>query len=89
MVVMDKSSFVDKCMTLLQDTNVYQPCRDLTSQIYRQVHAALHKLKGKHGKEHQWVQLQYNHLLPADNSSPPARFYALPKIHKQIAPCGP
>ena len=46
--------YVDKCMTLLQDTNVYQPCRDLTSQIHRQVQAALPKLKGKHGKEHQW-----------------------------------
>ena len=52
MVVMDKSSYVNKCMTLLQDTNVYQPCRDLTSQIQRQVQAALHKLKGKHNKEH-------------------------------------
>ena len=29
-VLMDKSSYVDKCMALLQDTNVYQPCRDLT-----------------------------------------------------------
>ena len=28
MVVMDKSAHVDKCMTLLQDTNVCQPCRD-------------------------------------------------------------
>ena len=37
MVVMDKSSYIDKCMALLQDTNVYQPCRDLTGQIHRQV----------------------------------------------------
>ena len=44
-VVMDKSSHVNKCMTLLQDTNVYQPYRDLTSQIHRQVQAALCKLK--------------------------------------------
>ena len=56
MVVMDKSSFVDKCMALLQDTNVYQPCRDLTGQIHRQVQASLHRLKGKHGEDHQWVQ---------------------------------
>ena len=81
--------YVDKCMTLLQDTNVYQPCRDLTSQIHRQVQAALRKLKGKHGKEHQWVQLQYNHLLPTGNSSPPARFYGLPKIHKANCPIRP
>ena len=86
MVVMDKSSYVNKCVTLLQDTNVYQPCRDLTSQIHRQVQAALCKLKGKHGKEHQWVQLYYNQLLPTGNSSPPARFYGLPKIHKANYP---
>ena len=89
MVVMDRSSYVDKWMTLLQDTNVYQPCRDLTGQIHRQVQAALSKLKGKHSKEHQWVQLQYNYLLPAGNSSPPARFYVLPKIHKTNCPMQP
>ena len=89
MAVMDKSSYVNKCMTLLQDANVYQPCRDLTSQIHRQVQAALCKLKGKHGKKHQWVQLQYNQLLPTGNPSPPARFYGLPKIHKANCPVWP
>ena len=47
MVVMEKSSYINKCLALLQDTNVYQPCRDLTGQIHRQVQATLHKLKGK------------------------------------------
>ena len=56
MVVMVKSSYTNKCMTLLQDTNVYQPCRDLTGQIHRQVQATLRKLKGKYGKEHQWCK---------------------------------
>ena len=89
MVVMDKSSYIDKCMALLQDTNVYQPCRDLTGQIHRQVQATLCKLKGKHGKDHQWVQLQYKQLLRTGNSSPPARFYGLPKIHKANCPMRP
>ena len=89
MEVMDKSPYIDKCMALLQDTNVYQPCRDLTGQIHRQVQATLRKLKGKHGKDHQWVQLQYKQLLPTGNSSPPARFYALPKIHKANCPMRP
>ena len=89
MVVMDKSSYDDKCMALLQDTNVYQPCRDLTGQIHRQDQATLHKLKGKHGKDHRWVQLQYKQLLPTGNSSPPARFYGLPKIHKANCPMHP
>ena len=88
-VVMDKSSYIDKCMALLQDTNVYQPCRDLTGQIHRQVQATLRKLKGKDGKDHQWVQLQYNQLLPTGNYSPPARFYGLPKIRKANCPMHP
>ena len=50
MVVMDKSSYIDKCMALLQDTNVYQPCRDLTGQIHKQIQATLCKLKGKHNR---------------------------------------
>ena len=89
MVVMDKSSYFDKCMALLQDTNVCQPCRVLTGQIHRQVQATLHKLKGKHRKEHQWVKLQYSQLLPTGNSSPPARFSGLPKIHKANCPMHP
>ena len=35
------------------------------------------------------VQLQYNQLLPTGNSSPPARFYGLPKIHKANCPMQP
>ena len=73
-------------MALLQDTNVYQPCRDLTGQIHRQVQVTLRKLKGKHGKDHQWVQLQYKQLLPTGNSSPLARFYGLLKIHQANCP---
>ena len=88
-VAMAMSSYIDKHMALLQDTNVYQPCRDLTGQIHRQVQETLHKLKGKHGKDHQWVQLQYNQLLPTCNSSAPARFYGLPKIHKANCPMHP
>ena len=34
-------------------------------------------------------QLQYNQLLPTGNSSPPARFYGLPKIHKANCPMCP
>ena len=69
--------------------NVYQPCRDLTGQIHRQVQATLCRLKGKHGKDHQWVQLHYNQLLPTGNSSPPARFDGLPKIHEANCPMHP
>ena len=63
-VVMDKSSYVDKCMTLLQDTNVYKPRKDLTSQIHRHVQTAFHKLKGKHGKEHQMSAITLQPIAP-------------------------
>ena len=76
-------------MTLLQDTNTYKPCRDLTGQIHRQVQASLCRLKGKHSKDHQWVQLHYDQLLPAGNSNSPARFYGLPKNHKANYPVHP
>ena len=89
MVVMDKNSYIDKCMALLQDTSVYQPCRDLTGQIHRQVQSTLCKLKEKHRKDHQWAQLKYKQLLPSGNSRPPARFYGLPKIHKANCPMQP
>ena len=69
-----------QCLSALQGFN--QP----NSQP---VQAALCKLKGKHGKENQWVQLQYNQLLPTGDSSPPARFYGLPKIHKANCPMQP
>ena len=45
--------------------------------------------KGKHGKDHQWVQLHHNKLLPTGISSPPTRFYGLPKIHKANCPMHP
>ena len=87
MVVMDKSSYVDKCMVLLQDTNVYQPCRDLTGKIHRQVQATLHKLKGKHGKDHQWVQLQYKHCSPQVIPVHQQDFMVYQKYIRQIAQC--
>ena len=41
---------------------------------------------GEHGEP---IQLKYNQLLPTGNSSPPARFYGLPKIHKANCPMHP
>ena len=35
------------------------------------------------------MQVQYSHLLPTGNTSPPARFYGLPKIHKANCPLWP
>ena len=35
------------------------------------------------------MQVQYSHLLPTGNTSPLARFYGLPKIHKANCPLQP
>ena len=89
MVVMDKSSYVDKCMALLQETNVYQPCKDLTSQIHRQIQATLHKLKEKHGKDHQWPSCNTNNCSPQVILVHQQDFMVYQKYIRQIALCIP
>ena len=44
LVVMDKSQYIDKCMTLLNDTKVYKPCRETTKKLHRDVQEALQQL---------------------------------------------
>ena len=41
LVVMDKSQYIDKCMTPLDDTKVYKPCKDTTKNFHRDVQEAL------------------------------------------------
>ena len=37
LVVMDKDTFIEKCMTLLSDHRIYQKCKDLTKTIHAKV----------------------------------------------------
>ena len=91
LVVMDKNQYVEKCMDLLNDTKTYQPCKDTTKKLHRDVQESLRKLNREHGTSrlHDWSKLYYNHLLPTGNSSPAPRFYGLPKIHKTNCPMRP
>ena len=45
LVIMDKDTYVEKCMTLLNDHKVYQECRDLTKPIHAKVIKQLTDLK--------------------------------------------
>ena len=91
LVVMDKNQYVEKCMDLLNDTKTYQPCKDTTKKLHRDVQESLRKLNREHGTSrlHDWSKLHYNRLLPTGNSSPAPRFYGLPKIHKTNCPMRP
>ena len=91
LVVMDKNQYVEKCMDLLNDTKTYQPCKDTTKKLHRDIQESLRKLNREHGTSrlHDWSKLYYNRLLPTGNSSPAPRFYGLPKIHKTNCPMRP
>ena len=91
LVVIDKSQYIDKCMALLDDTEVYKPCRDTTKKLHRAVQEALQQLHRDHGTcRLSWWSKQYNNkLLPTGNSSPAPRFYGLQKIHKANCPMWP
>ena len=88
---MDKSQYIDKCMALLNDTKVYNPCKDTTKKLHRDIQESLQKLNREHRTSglYDWNKLYYNKLLPTGNSSPAPRFYGLPKIHKANCPMCP
>ena len=88
-VVMDKSSYFDKCMGFLQDTNVYQPCRDLTGQIHRQVQATLCKLKGKLRKNTNGLSYNTINCSPQVIRVHQQDFMVYQKYIRQIAQCIP
>ena len=80
LIVMDKSQYIDKCMTLLDDTKFYKPYRDTTKKLQRDVQEALQQLNNDHGTSrlYDWSKQYYNKLL-----------YGLPKIHKANCPMQP
>ena len=45
LVIMDKDMYIEKCMILLSDQNVYQECKDLTKSIHNKVINQLSDLK--------------------------------------------
>ena len=41
LVIMDKSQYIEKCIALLDDTKVYNHCKDTTKKLHRDVQEAL------------------------------------------------
>ena len=89
MVVMDKISYIEKCMALLQEPNVYKPCRDLTGQFHRQVQATLHRLKGKYGRDTNGFSYTSINCSPQVIPVHPQDFMVYQKYTRQIAQCVP
>ena len=85
LVVKDKDTYIEKCMTLLNDHKVYQECKDLTKPINAKVIKQLTDLKQFRSRVQKPIPKT---VAPGDNS-PPARFYGLPKIHKPDVPLRP
>ncbi|XP_046854189.1 uncharacterized protein LOC124447327 [Xenia sp. Carnegie-2017] len=83
-VIMDKSDYINKATTLLQDTNTYEPLQtDPNKTTTNRINKKLKQLKDKK-KLNETV---YKRIRPNDSST--AKFYGLPKIHKENNPLRP
>ena len=71
LVVMDKDTYIEKCMTLLSDHRVYLECRGLTKTTHNKVIKQLTDLNKQFRPRLQ--NLYPKQCTPGDNS-PPARF---------------
>ena len=79
LVVMDKTECSTKCKALLQDNSVYHHLPKDTSQT---VHKELIKILKDYENNIFISETEYTQLRPHASNSPAARFYGLPKIHK-------
>ena len=75
---MNKSDYIDKANTLLKDTKTYQPLdTDPSKTTVNRINMKLKQLKDKDKLE----ETNYKRIRPNDAST--AKFYGLPKIHKE------
>ena len=72
-VVMDKDTYIEKYMPLLNDHKVYQECRAVTKTI----HAIKNLLTYKQFRSR--VQTLILKTVPPGDNSLPATFYGIPK----------
>ena len=86
LVVMDKTEYITKCEALLQDSSVYQHLSKDTSPA---IHKELIKILQDYKNNNFISETEYTQLRPHGSSSPAARFYVLPKIHKDNMPMHP
>ena len=83
LVVMDKTKYITKCKALLQDNSFYQHLSKDTSPT---IHKELIKILQDYKNNNFISETEYTQLRPHGSNSPAARFYGLPKIHKNNMP---
>ena len=86
LVVMDKTQYITKCEALLQDNSVYQYLSKDTSPT---IHKELIKILQDYKNNNFITETQYTQVRPHGSDSSAARFYGLPKIHKDNMPMHP
>ena len=86
LVVMDKTEHITKCKAFLQDNSVYQY---LSKDISPTIHKELIKILQDYKNNNFISETEYTQLRPCGLNSPAARFYGLPKIHKNNMPMHP
>ena len=86
LVVMDTIEYITKCEALLQDNSVYQHLSKDTSPT---THKELIKILQDYKNNNFISETEYTQLRPHGSISPAARFYGLPKIHKNNMPMHP
>ena len=86
LVVMDKTEYITKCETFLQDNSVYQHLSKDTSPT---IHKELVKILQDYKNSNFISETEYTLWRPHGSNSPAARFYGLPKIHKDNMPMHP
>ena len=82
LVMMDKTEYIIKCEAILQD--------NLFANISPKTHLQLSKKNSADYKNNNFIsEIEYTLLRPNGSNSPTARFYGLPKIHKNNMPMCP
>ena len=86
LIVMDKTEYITKCEPLLQDNSVYQHLSKDTSPA---IHKKLVKILQDNKNNNFTSETEYTQLRLHGSNLPTARFYGLPKIHKNNMPMHP
>ena len=83
---MDETEYITKCEALLQDNSVYQHLSKDTSLT---IHKELIKTLQDYKNNSFIFETEYTQQGPHGSNFPAARFYGLPKIHKNNMPMHP
>ena len=86
LVVMDKTEYITKCEVYLQDNSVYQYLSKDTSPT---IHKELINILQDYKNNNFLSETEYILLRSHGSNFPAARFYGLPKIHKNNMPMHP